>query len=574
MALSFRRAVWLSLAAGLLLALPSLSLGLLLDDDFHRALVSGVAYPHRPLDLYAFVPGDAAALRPFIERGPFPWFTPPELKLVFFRPLSSALIYLDVWLFGGRAWPAHLHSIAWGLALIGAAALLYRRLLPERAAPFALLLFALDPSHATPVDWLANRNALVAAVPVVLGLFAHLAWRTRGWAPGAWLSAAGYAVGLCGAEAALAGLVYVPAYEAFGASESRRERLFALAPLAGVVAVWAVVYRGLGYGSSGSGIYLDPTHDPAGFLLAAGPRACALVGAMTVGLPSDFWLDPRARPVLVAVGLAGVALVAWLLRARVKTLDPGLRRTVAWLTAGSLLGLLPSLAIFPSDRLLLLPSLGGAAVVAVLLQSLWADRTRWSARLPLAVLGAAHLLFPLSGWLLGPGTLSKMARSVERAGLEPGLTPPQASRRLIAVAAPDFAQTLYLPLVRMREKLPLPESWNVLSFAPRDHRLTRLSDRSFEVEVVDGALFESVYEQMVRGGQNRLDPGDRVRLWHAWVTVIDSDGYHVRRLRLDLDEGAEAWQFVQWKDGRVVPLDPPEVGSSVRLARQKGAFDL
>jgi len=592
--LTFRCAVRLSLAAGLLLALPTLRIGLLWDDDLHRALIGGMDYPHRPLDLYAFAPGNPTAMQEHIERGPFPWFTSPGLKLNFFRPLSCALLTLDVWLFGSAVWAAHLHSIAWYLALIAVAALVYRRLLPEGLAAFALLLFAIDGTHAIPAGWLANRHALVAAVAALLGVYAHLRWRTGAIAPlgangggpekgqgvepvpfrhGAWVSALAYAVALCASEAALPALLYVPAFEAFGATGSRRQRLRALLPLALVASAWAVFYRVQGYGSTGSGIYLDPGHDPVSYLLTAVPRLSALLGALTVGVPSDFWLDPNARPVLIGAGVLGVTLVGWLGARLWPTFDAPMRRTLAWLAAGAVLGLVPSVAVFPSDRLLLAPSLGALAVFAAFLQALWRQRSKLAAKFALLVLGSAHLLFPFAGWALSPNTLEKMARAVERGALEPRLTPEQLSRRLVAFAAPDFAQTLYLSLVRRREMLPMPESWNVLSFAPYAHRVTRRSDRSFELEVVGGSMGGTLYEQMLRSERLPLNAGDRVRLWHSWVTVLESDGAHVRRLRLDLDDEPAAWQFVQWREGRVVPLELPPVGGSLLLDRHKGAFD-
>jgi hypothetical protein len=586
---TFRRALVLSLAAGFLLALPTLRLGLLLDDDFHRALIGGLAYPHRPLDLYAFAPGDPSVMQGLVERGPFPWFTPPGLKLSFFRPLACALLYLDVWLFGATAWAAHLHSIAWYLALIAVAALVYRKVLPGPLAPFALLLFAIDGTHAIPAGWLANRHALVAAVAALLGVWAHLKWRTAPVHPPVHperraegpkskgplvLSALAYAIALCTSEAALPALLYVPAFEAFGATGPRRERLRALLPLALVVGPWALFYRAMGYGSSGSGIYLDPASDPLHYLLTAAPRLSALLGALTVGLPSDFWLDANARPVLIAAGVLGMGFTAWLAARLWPTFDAPTRRTLWWLGAGAVLGILPSVAVFPSDRLLLVPSFGALAVFAAFLQALWAQRAKLAAKFALAVLGAAHLLFPIAGWALSPTTLTQMARAVERAAFEPRLSQAQLSRRLIAFAAPDFAQTLYLGLARRREGLPLPESWNVLSFAPYPHLLTRTAERSFELEVVGGSMFGTVYEQMLRSESLALEAGHRVRLWHAWVTVLESDGYHVRRLRLDLDDGPDAWQFVQWREGRVVPLELPAVGAQLLLARHKGAFDL
>ena len=81
----------------------------------------------------------------------------------------------------------------------------------------ALLVFTLDSSHTWPVAWIANRNALVAAVPALLGLVAHLRWREQGWRPGLPLSMLGLGVGLLGGEAALGVFAYVGAYELVGA---------------------------------------------------------------------------------------------------------------------------------------------------------------------------------------------------------------------------------------------------------------------------------------------------------------------------------------------------------------------
>ena len=96
----------------------------------------------------------------------------------------------------------------------------------------ALFLFAVDESHLFAALWLANRNALVAAVPVLFGLCAHLRWREDGWRWGLPLSLGGYVVGLLGGETALGALAYLaasrgirrarPAGPARGGADARR----------------------------------------------------------------------------------------------------------------------------------------------------------------------------------------------------------------------------------------------------------------------------------------------------------------------------------------------------------------
>ncbi|HEY2369758.1 MAG TPA: hypothetical protein VGH87_25340, partial [Polyangiaceae bacterium] len=65
-----------------------------LDDWGQRAMARGTyGAPRSAVDLYDFVSdADRAAL---VDRGVFPWWTHPHLVIRFFRPLSSALRWLD-----------------------------------------------------------------------------------------------------------------------------------------------------------------------------------------------------------------------------------------------------------------------------------------------------------------------------------------------------------------------------------------------------------------------------------------------------------------------------------------------
>src|SRR4051812_14056525 len=80
---------WALLVAVVLTA-GSLGGGLALDDYFHRARVHGVPIMGgSPLDLFSFANGRPDMVR-LNEIGIIPWFGYPDLKLRFFRPISSA----------------------------------------------------------------------------------------------------------------------------------------------------------------------------------------------------------------------------------------------------------------------------------------------------------------------------------------------------------------------------------------------------------------------------------------------------------------------------------------------------
>ncbi|MEK6233634.1 MAG: hypothetical protein N2C14_02895, partial [Planctomycetales bacterium] len=212
----FPRVIVLSILISALLLLPTLGLGFMLDDYVALAALDGVLHEFRepnPFKIFEFLTGNPEQISQRKIRGDLPWWTHPELKFSFCRPLSSWLFWLDYQVFGMHAWAAHLHSLLWRFALWAVWGGILWRVLPGKIGAVALLLCAIDESQFMASSWLSNRNALVAAVPVLLGLWAHIRWREDHWKPGLWLSLLGYAVGLSGGEAAIGALMYLAAYE-------------------------------------------------------------------------------------------------------------------------------------------------------------------------------------------------------------------------------------------------------------------------------------------------------------------------------------------------------------------------
>ena len=210
-----RRTLMLSCAVAALLALPSLTAPLFEDDVFHRAMLAGqVAGLHwGALDLYEFVGGPGHGAPALRDLGLVPWFTPDDLTLRFFRPLSSATLALDAALFGSRAWPARLHSLGWFLAILCLVSALNRRWVAGPAADLATLVYALAIAHALPLSWIAARHALVSSALGLLAVWLHVRHRIDRWRAGAWLAPLAFLAGLCAGEMALGALALVAAFE-------------------------------------------------------------------------------------------------------------------------------------------------------------------------------------------------------------------------------------------------------------------------------------------------------------------------------------------------------------------------
>jgi len=229
--LTHRHLPLLLAAIAVTLLLPSLGVGFQLDDHFLRlALADPPIDPHwsrTPVDLFAFFK-DESLVRYARETGAAPWWTPDNFRLAFSRPLSGVTHWLDFRCWGDRPSLMHAHSLAWFGACIVVATVLYRRLLPPPVAGLAALFFALDDTHGTPAVWIANRNAMVAALFALLALAAHDRWRRQGWRPGAALAPALLLAALLGGEVAVAAGGYLLGYALFMEEGSWRRRMLSL----------------------------------------------------------------------------------------------------------------------------------------------------------------------------------------------------------------------------------------------------------------------------------------------------------------------------------------------------------
>lgn len=158
-------------------------------------------------------------------------FWPPDFGGHMYRPLAVATWALDQRVDGARWF--HLVNLLWHAAACVAVAALTRRFADDRSALVAGLLFAVHPVHVEAVANVAGRTELMAALFVVLGVYAALARGSLAWSAAAWILAL-----LSKENAAVLPALVVYGW-ALGLGRPTRRRMLAFG------ATWLVI--GLGY---------------------------------------------------------------------------------------------------------------------------------------------------------------------------------------------------------------------------------------------------------------------------------------------------------------------------------------
>jgi hypothetical protein len=540
------------LALGLLFGLPALFLGAYADDAMLlydlRARGGGARAATQLYHLLAWPGGGGAAHQPWLR----PWWASPQFRTDFFRPLSGLSFWLDERLWPGCGVLSHLHSLLWWALVMWLAARLLSRLLPEKTALLAFLLFAVDDGHWMPMAWLSNRHAALAAAAVLAGILAHLRWRDGHFGAGLPLSLVAYAVGLSFGEAALQPLTYLFADELFGTGP-RRGRFLRLLPATALVLTYGAVRHSLGAGVAGSGIYYDPLADPIGFLGVLPARLAILCADLFGGLSSDLWFVlPRIGAPLVMAGAAVTAVVAWLWWRTLRALPEKEARALRGLTLGALFALVPGAAGVPGSRLLLGPALGASAAIATIILH---HATPALARVWLV---GAHLLLAPLALLTDQLVAIHIARAAVRVAADSDL-----DGDVVQLAAPDPTLSIYPPYFEALSGRARLRSFRALSFAPLDLSLQRTAPDQLRITARGGPFFASAVERLFtdvtpRPGQVILADGMRVH--------VDSQS----ELTFTFEAPLERFRFVAWHAGALRRIALPPVGGRLEVAREPG----
>jgi hypothetical protein len=535
------------LAIGAVLFSPSVLSPFFLDDHLQAAMVEGTFPAHRhPLNLYDFVDeGDRATLT---GRGLLPWWSHPQLKIRFFRPLSSGLLWIDHRVFSHAPLPMHLHSLLWWAAAVVAMRFLYRRLFSARVASIATVIFALSPCHALPLAWLANRETLLALAFGGVALAAQSRFRDTRATRDALVATGFFALALLGGgEYALSFGGYVIAME-IGRRESPWRRVSGWGPFLGPALAYLAVRGALHYGTAGSGYYSDPLREPGAFLAGAPWRAVSLLASGWLTLDTEPWrlgLYPYFLGALVV--LVALALVVPI-RRTLASLAPPMRATATWLLVGSVIALVPTLAVVPARRLLGVSMIGVALVVALLLDHAWfpkvgepnvaRGRGASLSALVALLLGFAHLVHaPGTSWLAGrQHQLDSTDFTTRIAWLRERVGDPTKSR--IGVLR-GMAGVFFAPFALDRRGRP-PLRWCVLSQPGHVLALRRDEHTLDLIAVPSRSLYPAGERNLYRSIDAPLRVGDQVVVPGLRVTILDVNEFGARSVRFVFDDDPDA----------------------------------
>jgi len=547
-------ALALVLLLGLLVQLPTLGVGFFADDYAQQLVLAGERGPV-PVPRWSLYDwGTAEEWRAFgAEHEGLPWWTGSDWRIRFFRPLTSLTLVLDHALWGQDARGYHATNLILWLALLVVAHRLYLALgLGPRAGLAGLIVLALSDASAIPVGWIANRNALLEALLAAGAVLAALRGR----------AGAALALGVAAALAKESGALVFPLVAwVFWRAGRARPGLGALALFGAHVAFLALA----GYGTR-SLFYATPWSDPGRYLANLGVLATGGVLSLLGPVPLDVvTIAPVARVVLVALGiLVGWPLWRWILR----RVPAGGARTLA--VGWTVLFLLPQGSAPPSDRLLLVPALGAAALLGLA----WsAERARWSALSRAARIGRLALAASLT---LGSGlylvahnadVLPGMANHLRAKALATEVGPPAPRREVLVLQTESHMQAFTLGATWHAEIADESVRFSVIHGGPRAVRWTRTGERTFELESLGTPFLDTPFEYVYR--TDPAPPTVGTRWSSSWFEVeavaVDDGGLRAFRVTLDRALDDPSLRFVRPVEGVLSLVAVPAVGATVEL---------
>lgn len=572
---------------------PVLATGFTVDDFAQLAMMRGdYPVPRAPLALFTFSDGSTSENEQLKAVGFFPWWSHQDLRVSLLRPLASALMWLDFRAFADDAFFYHLHSAAWWVAMLLVVFRFNREVLGDGPALVALTLFSLHPGHHLLLGWIANRNAIVSTTFAVLGLLFQLRSAEKARAFG--YAAVCYAIALASSEYAIGYLVYGAMLSAVRA-EPARARWLRLSGWAVCVLCYVVVRGALGFGTRGSGMYLDPMREPAAFVEAAAQRFPVLVGDAVLALRSTWWSGgfPWAgqlfeagwatrevsmdlsffRSVQVGLGVAACVIAAVVALKALRSRAIRDSDAAAALALGLPLAFIPALASLPESRLMLPPLLGWTALIAALLAHSWQlvraqrSRARVAWFVPLASLALIEAAAPMTYALDELRDLPQAAAAVRQSMLTSTMDEVAGDgKTAFLVSAVDPTTTIYVPLVRRWYGHRGPASCQLLTGGYGPVRLTRITLNEFALERLEPAFTTfDVYASAFNRGP--IAYGQRFRAGKLEVEVLRTDAGRPMVVRFMLDKTLDSPDVVllTQTDRGLIPVPFPPVGQNVVL---------
>lgn len=600
--------IWVFLLFVLITHIPT-GKGVLLGDDFIQWAAATspevlaekgfhVADPdntfiERIKNSFLFMSGDTTATAELKAYGGVPWWSPDDVTMHMFRPLSALTHWLDYNLFQNDVFLMQLHSVLYLLLLAGSYYAFCRRFGAAGWVP-ALAVFMFVFSYSVPMNlnWLAARNALIAPMFALWCIMFHDRWRTQDNYGYLLLSLAALALALLSAEAGIATLAYLGAYALL--LDPRRSILNAvwtLLPALGVVVAWRLLYSSQGFGTENIDLYVDPVRSPVEFLTERVPMLPVYYLRLILGPAATLLVGITSS--IMALSLISLVICALAIR----VIYPQLRhsRLMQFGLLGSAVAIIPFLSTNPGPRMEPFLHIGFLLVAGTWLYELW---RQGSLTRGIKVLAVGFLIFHLA-----IPTVLTVARHWRIVTLEIVHTDVYSTvaedlragdKNLVIVNSPDFSNYYHRPFSWAYHKLPMPEKVQMLApgLTPvtisreSENRYRLISNEGFamiantpqKVDFRDDPHFNKpkvlayrVNNQIMTNDETAFTVGQKVTGNGFEAEVMNMQGDLPTEIRVEFVENEPSvWQWFDWKDQRYKRMDQLEIGERRHIP---GPFD-
>lgn len=361
----------LLIVLALLLSIHTINSGLISDDLVQRTYVLGNeklqeknVVPNNPdpsflgftQNYFVFLSPDSNSINnTYYEYGSIPWWSDENVKMSFWRPLTSATHWLDYKLWPDSPKAMHIQNIVWYTLLIAAVFFFYKKSFKATwAVFFAALIFVVDYSFILNVSWLACRNATMATLFGVLSIISFTKYNSDNLNRYLLLSVLLFLSSLLSAEAGIGTMAYIVSYSVFVDRKPIVNRVISLLPFILTIIAWRVIYKLLGYGTSGTEMYIDPLTSFSSFADAVLYRAPALLFYQLTGLDGiDMYLYGNIKTIFIIIAYLTITIVC-LLSLKILIKD----KTSRFFLFGAIMAVFPICTTLPSGRVLMFVGIG------------------------------------------------------------------------------------------------------------------------------------------------------------------------------------------------------------------------
>jgi len=563
-----RHSVIVVVFLGVLLYLPSLVTGFMADDAYHLGILERPdLFPDLgPFSLYTFVDGQTDRMGP-VQGDLKPWWASENFRQNFLRPVAGIVHWIDHRLYGKSPLGYHISNLILWCLLLLIVMYFFRSLTDDSKRMSAAVLvagvfFAFDDAHVLNISWIANRYSLLGALFSVGAIWQYHLYRSQG----RWLSFCLALIliwlGFFSDEGSLAAPAWIVAYELVLGHGKPARRILCVTPFLCSAAAYLVFYFSMGYGAAGSECYLDPLGNPLAFLWeSVVMRLPYLVMGALTPVPAELSFNSIATgaiwPLTLAWLLGGAGLVVLVSHVRHKE-----NATARFMLIGAMFSMLPRILVYPHNRMLLLPSVGLAWVMAAYVFD--AGR-RWRAVLPRRhlVLGVAVLLVLVHGVLapiqtvIGNELYRRKSERMLVAALKSDLPDPSRANHARVVLLSTSPSGYFVPGLRWTAGLGYPAAVWVVTMGKGEFSFKRTGSNSFSVVVLEGDLLRNISARVCRDDFN-FSEGDRFKQGAMQVVIRRVVEGRVKEFIVAIDrplDDPDVW-LVAWDGERFVRVPP------------------